>query len=214
MAEQIRKCTIVSGAPNSNIDFLKANIDRESFIIAADSGYKKLLKADIIPDVIVADFDSSKKPDINCEIITFPVEKAYSDTFNSVAFAKERGFNDITIFFALGGRFDHSYSNLLCLDYCRKNNITCTLVDDKNRVSLIQNKAIIKKDYQFFSLFAFLEDCKGVRISGAHYDESFYNLDKMEIKLGDIFAQSNYVEDKEAIISVESGMLLLVESND
>ena len=214
MADEIRKCTIVSGAPNDNIEFLKDNIDLNSYIIAADAGYKKLLKAGIKPDAIVADFDSSKKPDIDCEIITFPIEKAYTDTFNSIIFAKERGFNDITVFFALGGRFDHSYSNILCLDYCRKNSINCALVDDKNRASLITKTRVIKKDYQSFSLFAFLEKCSGVRIKGAHYDQSFYNLDKMDIELFDQFAQSNFVEEDFCEISVEEGTLLLIESND
>ena len=214
MADKIRRCTIVSGAPNDNIEFLKNNIDLDSFIIAADAGYNKLLKAGIKPDAIVADFDSSERPDIDCEIITFPIEKAYTDTFNSVILADERGYNDITIFFALGGRFDHSFSNILCLDYCRKNNISCTIVDDKNRVSLINKSKVIKKDYQNFSLFAFLEKCKGVRIKGAHYDQSFYNLEKMDIELSDQFAQSNYIENETCEISVEEGTLLLIESND
>ena len=214
MAQQIKKCTIVSGAPICNIEFLKANIDRDSFIIAADSGYLKLQKAGIMPDVIVADFDSSDKPEMPCEIITFPVEKSYTDTFNSVILAKERGYSDITIFFAIGGRFDHSYSNVLCLDYCRKNNINCRIVDDKNRISLITDKTVIKKEYDYFSLFAFLEPCKGLKIEGAHYNESFFNLDKMDLNLSDQYAQSNHIEGDECTITLESGTLLLIESND
>ncbi|MBR1763213.1 MAG: thiamine diphosphokinase [Eubacterium sp.] len=214
MADEIKKCTIVSGAPNDNIEFLKSHIDRASFIIAADSGYKKLLSAEIIPDAIVADFDSSKKPDLPCEIITFPIEKAYSDTFNSIIFAKERGFNDITVFFAIGNRFDHSYSNVLCLDYCRKNNIKCRIIDDKNRISLVCDKAEITNEYQCFSLFAFLEECKGVKIEGAHYSQDFFNQKSMDIKPSDTFAQSNFVEADKAYITLESGTLLLIESND
>jgi thiamine pyrophosphokinase len=214
MAKEIRKCTIVSGAPGGNIEFLKKNIDKSSYIIAADSGYEKLLKAGIMPDVIVADFDSSDKPDLSCEIVSFPVEKAATDTFNSVILAKERGFSDITVFFALGGRFDHTYSNILCLDYCKRNNIKCVIVDDKNRISLIEKSAVIKKEYDYFSLFAFLEPCSGVVINGAHYDQSFYELDKMSIGLSDQFAQSNYIEKEKCTISLESGTLLLVESND
>ena len=210
----MKRCTIVSGAPGGSTEFLKDNINRDSYIIAADSGYKKLHNANIIPDAIVADFDSSEKPNIDCEIITFPVEKAYTDTFNSVILAKERGYNDITILFALGGRFDHSYSNILCLDYCKKNGINCRIIDEYNRISLIEKEAIVKKEYQSFSLFAFLEDCKGVRIEGAHYDQSFYGLDKMNINLSDQFAQSNFVEKEECRITVESGTLLLIESND
>ena len=214
MAQQIRKCTIVSGAPNENIDFLIDNIDKSSYIIAADSGYLKLQKAGIMPDAIVADFDSAKKPDLPCEIITFPVEKSYTDTFNSVIFAKERGYNDITIFFAIGSRFDHSYANVLCLDYCKKNNISCRIIDDKNRISLITKKAVINREYDFFSLFAFLEPCKGLRINGAHYDQSFFALDKMDLNLSDQFAQSNHIDDEKCEITLESGTLLLIESND
>ena len=214
MAKQIRKCTVVSGAPNDNTAFLKEHIDLNSYIIAADSGYLKLLEIGVMPDVIVADFDSSEKPDINCEIVQFPIEKSCSDTFNSILLAKERAYNDITVFFAIGSRFDHSYSNVLCLDYCRKNNIKCTIIDDKNRISLITDKAVFRKEYNYFSLFAFLEDCSGVRIKGAHYNESFFNLDRIDIKQSDSFAQSNHIEGEECEITLESGTLLLIESND
>ena len=214
MAEQIKNCVIVSGAPNCNTAFLKENIDISAYILAADSGYLKLLEIGITPNVIVADFDSSKKPDINCETVVFPIEKSYTDTFNCVILANERGFKDITIYNAIGSRFDHSYSNVLCLDYCKKNGIKCSIVDDKNRISLIKDKAVIKKEYAYFSLFAFLENCKGVRIKGAHYNERFFNKESIDISLGDQFAQSNYIENDECEISLESGTLLLVESND
>ena len=214
MAQQIRKCVIVSGAPNTDNAFLKENIDKSAYIIAADSGYLKLLEFGMKPNVIVADFDSSEMPDIDCETITFPIEKAYTDTFNSVILANERGYNDITIYFAIGSRFDHSYSNVLCLDYCKKNNIKCTIVDGKNRISLITDKAVIKKEYEYFSLFAFLENCRGVRIKGAHYNEGFFNKDSLDINPGYQFAQSNHIENDECEITLESGTLLLVESND
>ena len=79
MGTQIKKCTIISGAPDDDIDFLKENIDVQSFIICADSGYKNCLKAGFTPNLIIGDFDSSEKPDINCEIISLEVEKAYRD---------------------------------------------------------------------------------------------------------------------------------------
>lgn len=214
MAEEIKKCTIVSGAPNGNINFLKNHIDLNSYIIAADSGYLKLKEAEIMPNAIVADFDSSPMPDMDCEIITFPIEKAYTDTFNAIRFAKDKGFNDITVFFAIGNRFDHSYSNILCLDYCKKNRIRCRIVDEHNRISLISGKKVFKKDYAHFSLFAFLEDCTGVRIKGAHYTQKFFDLNKLDIHLGDQFAQSNYIENEICEVSLEKGTLLLVESND
>ena len=59
MGTQIKKCTIISGAPDDDIDFLKENIDVQSFIICADSGYKNCLKAGFTPNLIIGDFDSS-----------------------------------------------------------------------------------------------------------------------------------------------------------
>ena len=54
------KCSIISGAPNCDTDFLKNNVDIKSFIICADSGYKHCLDADIKPDIVIGDFDSSR----------------------------------------------------------------------------------------------------------------------------------------------------------
>ncbi len=213
MAEQV-KCSIVTGAPVSDTDFLKEHLDTGSFIIAADSGYRKLLEAGIRIDAIVADFDSAEKPDINCEIITFPIEKDATDTFNAVKLAVGRGFKEIEIFFALGGRFDHSYANVLCLAYARQHGVKCTLLDRQNRISLIEKSATVNRDYQAFSLFAFLGDCKGVSIKGAYYTAGFFGRDKLDIAVSDQFGQSNFVSEETAEITVDDGVLLLIESND
>ncbi len=180
MAEKV-KCTVVSGAPNDCAGFLKENIDKNSYIIAADSGYNHLLKAGIKPDLIIADFDSSEKPDINCKIISIPVEKDSGDTFACVKYATDNGYKEIEIFNALGNRFDHSYANLLCLDYCRKHGVKCVLTDVNNRISLITDTCTFKKDYRFFSLFAFLEDCFGVTIKGAYYTAGWYGQDSLDL---------------------------------
>lgn len=214
MANEIKKCTIISGAPCDNYDFIKQNIDLSSYIICADSGYKVALAIGIMPNLIVGDFDSSDKPNLDCEIITLNSEKADTDTFHCVKLAVDKGFNCIIIFNALGDRFDHSYSNVLCLDYCRKNGVKCFILNDKNRLSLIESKTSFKKEYNNFSLFAFLDECRGVTIKGAYYTAGFYNKDKLDMMPYDQFAQSNFVNADYCEIDLESGVLLLVESND
>lgn len=208
------KCIIISGAPNQNIDFLSKNIDKNNYIICADSGYKTCLKIDIIPNLIIGDFDSSNKPDLDTEIISLNKEKAYTDTFHCVIEAINRGYKDIDIYCAIGNRLDHTYSNILCLDYCKKHNVKCRIINENNRLSLIKDKGIINKDYDNFSLFAFLENCKGVKTKGAYYTAGFYDKESLDINLEDQFAQSNFVSDDYAEISLESGTLLLIESND
>lgn len=214
MADKINKCTIVSGAPDCNVDYIKNNINLSSFIIAADSGYKWLVAAGIVPQLIIGDFDSSIQPDLPCEIIKLNKEKAFTDTLHCVMEAERRGYNDITILNAIGNRFDHTYSNVLCLDYCRKKGISCRIQNEYNRLSLITSDYSFARDYQHFSLFAFLEDCTGVKIKGAYYTAGFYDLEELDINMCDQFAQSNYVCDDFCEISLKSGTLLLVESND
>ena len=202
MGTQIKKCTIISGAPDDDIEFLKDNIDKNSYIICADSGYKNCVKAGFSPNLIIGDFDSSKKPDINCEIITLKVEKAFTDTFHCVMEAVDRGYNNIDIFCAIGSRMDHTYSNILSLDYCQKHNVKCRILNRNNRISLIKDKGIINKDYE------------NVRIKGAYYTAGFYGKDSLNINQSDQFAQSNFVSENYAEITLDSGTLLLIESND
>ncbi len=214
MAEEIKRCVIVSGAPEKDLSFIKEHIPADAAVIAADSGYVKLQKIGVKPDVIIGDFDSASQPVMDAEVITLPVEKAHTDTFSSVIYAVEHGFCDITLLGAIGDRVDHTYSNILCLDYCRKHGVNCRLMNEKNRISLIDGCGSVNRDYQYFSLFAFMDTCEGVSIEGAYYTAGFYHLDKLTLQPWDQFAQSNYVSIDFATVRCESGTLLLIESND
>ena len=72
------KVTIVAGAPHQDRAFINKNIDRQSFVIAADAGHRIL---DFEPDLIVGDFDSSERPDCNCPVVTLNPVKNDSDTW-------------------------------------------------------------------------------------------------------------------------------------
>ena len=74
MEKEIKKCLIITGAPEDDIDYYKHYIDGR-FIIGADSGYKKCVKLNIKPNLIIGDFDSSTKPDTDIETIVLPVRR-------------------------------------------------------------------------------------------------------------------------------------------
>lgn len=204
------KCSIVSGAPDDDFDFLKEKLSEESYIIAADSGYLKCMEANVIPDLIIGDFDSSPLPDMDTEIMKLPVEKDFTDTFYCVRNAVELGFKEIEIFCAIGNRADHNYSNMLCLDYCRRNNVKCSIINRQNRLQLVNHKIIIDdSEYKYFSLFAFLGDVSGLSINGAYYE-----LDNTDMKPYEQYAQSNCFKGCPVTISVCKGTILLIQSND
>ena len=210
MGDQKVKCIIVSGAPDNDIKFIKSKLDRSAFIIAADSGYKNCLKAGVIPDLIIGDFDSASCPQFGNRVIRLPVEKNDTDTFYCVKEAVKLGYRDIELLCAIGDRVDHTYSNILCLEYCRQNGVKCVISNAKNRVLLVEGEIEFEEeDYHYFSVFAFLGSAKGVTIKGAYYE-----TDNIDLKLDDQFCQSNHFNNGKVNISVKEGKILLIMSND
>lgn len=209
MGTQKIKCTVISGAPDCDIDFLRDNIDRDSYIICADSGYVHCVKAGIKPDIVIGDFDSSYAPE-GIEFIRLPAEKDDTDTFYAIKYAIHLGYRKIEIFNAAGSRFDHTYSNMLCLAYCRNHNINASIIDLNNKLTMIDKKFVINNDnYKYFSVFAIGSDVIGLNIKNAYYELENTNLSPF-----DQYTQSNTFKGMDVEISYESGNLLLVQSND
>lgn len=209
MGKEIKHCTIITGAPEEFIDYYHS-YTADSFIISADSGYDKCVSLGITPDLIIGDFDSTALPDTDVETIALPVRKDDTDTFFSVKEAVKRGYNDIVILGGIGSRLDHTYSNILCLSYCADAGVNALLINSKNRIRVLTNNAIIKKDkYKSFSLFALFENCVGLTTRGTAYNLTEYTLTP-DCQL----AQSNEFVDDELVIEFKSGKILLIESND
>lgn len=204
------KFSIISGAPNQDSEFLKKNIDTDSFIIAADSGYIHSKNSGITPNLIVGDFDSAVMPEDSKNILRLPKIKNDTDTFYCVKEAIKRGADEIEIFCALGSRADHSYSNLLSLNYCLDNKVKAKIIDPKNIISVYDKSfEIHKSEFKYFSLFAFMEDVVGLTISGAAY-----NLDNKTLTVCEPLGQSNEFCDNKVNIDFKKGKIMLILSND
>lgn len=208
MADKMR-CVIVSGAPETDLEYMKKYLNN-SYIICADSGYKKCISLDVVPNLIVGDFDSSSRPDIDCEIIALNVRKDDTDTFSCVKKAIEKGFDEIVILGGIGSRIDHTYSNILSVNYCFDHNVKCKLVNKNNIIRVITGENIIKcEGFKYFSLFALFGGCKGLTIDGAEY-----NLSEADILPSEQYTQSNEFINSTVKINIRDGKILLILSND
>lgn len=209
MGNKIKRCVIISGAPENEISYYNDYIS-DSFVISADSGYDKCVRLGITPNLIIGDFDSSSEPHTDIEKIVLPVQKDDTDTFFSVKQAVERGFNDIIILGGIGSRVDHTYANILCLNYCFERNVKCSLINKNNRISVISGENIISRGiYKCFSLYPLFDKCEGVSIKNADYP-----LDNACVLPSEQFMQSNAFKGDTASVSVKKGKLLLIMSND
>ena len=186
----------------------------ECLIIAADSGYDLCRRLGIVPDVLIGDMDSVKDLSLESfhgEYITSPREKNDTDTMLAVKLALERGFGEIFIIGGLGGRVDHSLSNLYILEYIYNRGCKGVLTDGQNRVIFLRGGTVALKrgDYRFFSLLAVDTVCRGVTVAGCRYPLSDAVLLREEG-----YAVSNEIVGDEATLSVDEGALFVIESRD
>lgn len=200
------KCLIVSGAPDCHIPELRGT----EFVIACDYGYRHAMDNGIRPDLVLGDFDSLGAVPEHLPHMTVPVEKDDTDTMLAVRVALEKGFRDIRIYGAFGGRLDHTLANLQTLEYLRLQGADGFLagVSDCARMLCGGETLHLKKRPDWsLSLFAWSERCEDVSAAGVYYPLAHGTLTR-SFPLG----VSNHITAAEAEISCGSGMLLVMQS--
>ena len=187
---------------------------KDDLVIAADSGLNNARTLGIKVSAIVGDYDSlGHAPDVEkgVEVVTVPTEKDVTDTQLAVEYVLRRGASEITIIGGLGGRLDHTLSNLAILEELADKRVRATLADGQNRVRLLRNDSTIlaRSPYTYVSLLALDPVCRGVEIEGVKYP---LKGAKLERKFQ--YAVSNEITGNCCFISVRRGSLLIVESRD
>lgn len=206
-AEVKKRCVIIAGG-----DFDAADgsvISPDDHIIAADSGYAACLRYNIVPDLIVGDFDSfeGSLPD-GIETIHLPTHKDDTDLLFAARCAADRGYRLVAILGGYGSRPDQNfamYETLLWFKenvpgsdacaYCRGFYVT---------VLLNESKRVFVGTDRYLSVFSLYEKATGVDISGTGYP-----LENGVITAGFPIGVSNCA-DGYADISVKNGALLVM----
>ena len=177
--------------------------------IGVDKGTEKLLEQGIMPVFAIGDFDSVTNPDSLKAVgmtKTLPTRKDVTDTHAAVEWAVCRGYDEIDIYGATGGRLDHFLAVLTLLELYR--DVKIRIIDAQNEISLLKEGRHVFEagGYKYFSLFA--PDKAVISVSGAEY-----NLKDYTLKRSDPLCCSNQVKGKEAAVTTDAD-LLLVRSKD
>ena len=218
------RALIISGSTIS-IEFLENYLKKEVFdyIIAADYGLLTAHKLNLPVNYILGDFDSvpkeiidnyreKNKNDNSFTIKKYNPEKDFTDTQIAIEAAIGLGPEEIVIVGGTGTRLDHTLSNIQNLILPLENNIKCSLVDEHNKLYII-NKAtkLYKLDLfgSYISLLALTPIVEKVTLKGFKYP-----LYEYDIKLGHSIGVSNEIIDESAEVIFESGLMVVVESRD
>lgn len=205
----MRKCVIITSYIEGNLIDILGGFEAD-FIMCADGGYDHAKAAGIVPDILIGDFDSMKNPeDPDIETLVFPSEKDDTDTGICLQTAIDRGYDEILIAGGLGGRFDHTMSNIQLITGKSHLASSITIKDKGNSCTVLNScsRKFLPGEYKYISIFSMSGKSAGVTAKGLKYP-----LNDAELPSGSTLGTSNEFADGEAEITVKDGILLIVQS--
>lgn len=181
-------------------------------ILCADGGYDHAKAAGIKPDLLIGDLDSihgTGDPEI--ETIIYPSEKDDTDTGLCLQTALDRGCRDILIIGGLGGRLDHTMSNIQLITGKIHLADRIEIRDEQNTCIVLRNSSLTlsKQGHQYVSIFSMAETSRGITASGFKYP-----LQDASLPMGSTLGTSNELVQETGTISVKDGILLVILSSD
>lgn len=200
---------IVCGGEISDFVWFKEQMKKYSYIIAADSGYDKLVACSLKPDIVIGDFDSTSL-DIPTELprITYPIKKDKTDFMLALDYCGENGIFKADVYGALGGRIDHSLGAIFSVCEAIKQNVSATLITENCTAFVVNNYCEITRPKGPVSLFALETDAYGVTLRGFEYP-----LDNAILSCCSQLGVSNRIINDVGKISIENGTILVIIQN-
>jgi len=222
----MKTCLLISGGP-LDLSFAKDFLDNRNydFIVAADAGFSACLELGIHPDLLVGDFDTFGRakiqayvsnPEYHIEI--HKPEKDETDTELAFRRIREKGFHEVDVLGALGGRLDHEISNIHLLVHEMRKGLQANYYDAKNRIYILDSEQ--KNEYNFsrcrqygvyVSFLPITETVKGITLNGFKYPLKDKDI---SILKNPSLCVSNEIIEERASIFIKEGILICVESKD
>lgn len=203
------RIAIICNAPIENSSKLKEKIVDFPVLIAVDGGINYCYKLGLHPDLIVGDFDS-----VDLTILkhfdtipkkSYPRDKDKTDLEIALELIDPAKLEKVTVFGALGGRTDHTLTNLILLSrYPGK----VFLETDKEKVFVIDHHIeITSYPGQLISLIPLNGPVKGITTEELKWELKNATLDKQFVGI------SNEALGSRVMISVKEGDLLCCVNN-
>lgn len=211
---------IITGG-NINKDFARSYISelKLDIIIGVDAGAEFLYNNKITPTHVIGDFDTVAKEvlnyyksDTSVKVSIYKPEKDATDTQLAIELAMELGSDEIILLGGIGSRMDHTLSNIHNLCIPAEKGVKCCIINENNRIILLNRSTNVFKKQQFgtfFSLLPFTDTVEEVTLKGFKYPLEKYTMEKKSS-----IGVSNELICDIGRIEFKKGILLLMESKD
>lgn len=210
----MKRCIII-GAGELNVSEIPVRED--DYVIAADGGYIYCKMLEIVPDLILGDFDSIGEKEaeelariqrIDPErLIVLPVEKDDTDMLAAIHAGLEAGCREFHIYAGQGGRLEHTIANVQCLKYLKECGAAGYLIDSSGMILVAKDETVRfnARTKGFLSLFSMGDRAEGVTLRNLKYE-----LNDAVITNSYPIGISNEFIGKEASVTVKYGTLMIV----
>ena len=186
----------------------------DDYRIAADGGARHLQALGLLPDVIVGDMDSVDPAHLarlrarGVAVEKHAAAKDATDLELALARAVRDRATEILLFGAVGGRLDQTCANLLILaqqDWA----VPLAIVEGDQSARVLrgpQSVTLTGPTGGYVSAVALSEEVTGVTYAGLEYP-----LENATLRLGSTRGVSNTLASSSAQISIESGILMVIQ---
>jgi len=205
----IMQCTILTNGEYAALFRYRSIIDNSESIICADGGANYAYQLEIVPNCIIGDMDSiypkvlEHYTRMEVPILKYPKRKDFTDTQLALGAADEKGADSITLIGSLGGRLDHTLSNLYCcMDMVQKGYSIMHYHPDYQVYIVNRCLELAGTAGDIVSVLALTDIAQGVTEIGFEYP-----LQEVVLESRNPYAVSNIMTDSTAVIQVQEGML-------
>ncbi|MBU1194148.1 MAG: thiamine diphosphokinase [Proteobacteria bacterium] len=210
------KCIILANGEMAYTRSISRIIRDAQLIICADGGARHLKALDIVPHVMIGDFDSIHKNDLDffqkkgVKMISYPPQKDQTDSELCIDWAIENNATDITLLGMTGTRMDHTLANIFLLKKIAEKKIPARIINEHNEIhAVIKDLQINGNIGELLSLVPVTQKVTGVTVQGLEYP-----LENAVLHLGSSLGISNVFKQTRACVSIKDGMLIVIKSRD
>jgi len=191
---------------------MRSVLQVDDTIVSADGGIRHLLALGRDPHILIGDMDSidphllSSLEEKGTEILRYPPAKDQTDLELAINILQERGFNEVLIVGALGGRMDQTLANVWLLAERSNTAFDISFDDGCERVYLVQNiLAVSGQPGDLISLIPY-----AARVTGINTDGLEYPLHNETLFPEKTRGLSNVLLANQARITIKTGRLLCI----
>lgn len=197
------RAVIIGNGDIKNYERIKKKIQNDDLIICADGGYNHAKKMNIVPDVLIGDFDSAEDFEEVKNRMEYPVRKDFTDGELAVQYANEQNVQSICLIGMTGDRLDHTIADIMLLEKCSNG----VLIDDNNEIYLLKDKLTIHGQCgQTVSIIPIFGDAEGLRTRGLEYP-----LKNETLHFASTRGISNVMTDDTCEVTIKKGLALVIK---